>query len=74
MPTWVRYSVAVYIGLLLAGAVVVPEPLAAAGGWLRLAEPDVDPNASLPADLDAHLAPHPLLHHVPPDLMPRAQR
>jgi len=29
MPSWVRFSVAVYLGLLLAGAVIAPEPIAA---------------------------------------------
>jgi len=55
MTTWVRYSVAVYMGLLLAGAVVVPEPLAAAGGWLRLT--DAPPEARV-ITLDNSLLPH----------------
>ncbi|MEM9790389.1 MAG: hypothetical protein AAF842_08270 [Planctomycetota bacterium] len=29
MPSWVRFSVAVYLGLLLAGAIVAPEPIVA---------------------------------------------
>ncbi|MEO0586359.1 MAG: hypothetical protein AAF078_01845 [Planctomycetota bacterium] len=29
MPSWVRFSVAVYLGLLLAGAVISPRPLSA---------------------------------------------
>ncbi len=30
MSSWVRYSVAVYVGLLLAGALVIPKPEASA--------------------------------------------
>ncbi|MEM0914136.1 MAG: hypothetical protein AAGB29_02475 [Planctomycetota bacterium] len=29
MPSWVRFSVAVYLGLLLAGAILSPEPIVA---------------------------------------------
>ncbi|MEM6333436.1 MAG: hypothetical protein AAF823_08880 [Planctomycetota bacterium] len=32
MPSWVRFSIAVYLGLLLAGAVIGPRPLSADGG------------------------------------------
>lgn len=38
MNSWVRYSVAVYVGLLLAGSVVVPPTLTAGSSAARMAE------------------------------------
>ncbi len=38
MSSWVRYSVAVYVGLLLAGALVVPKPEATAGPNVSVTE------------------------------------
>lgn len=80
MTTFVRYSVAVYLGLLLAGAVVVPEPLAAAGGWLRLMDPDqqVDDSPLLPPGVQCQPVPTPVLElmplHRPPHPAIAAQR
>jgi hypothetical protein len=38
MSSWVRYSVAVYAGLLLAGALIVPQPQASVGSAPQAAE------------------------------------
>jgi len=56
VKSWVRYSVAVYVGLLLAGAIDLPKPVSAARGTaIALVAGNDTPAANPPATIiDRH--------------------
>lgn len=66
MSSWVRYSVAVYIGLLLAGAAIAPQPQMSVGADTRQSDIAVQRpahnQAAQPLQTETLL---PSSHHIP---------